>query len=243
MAKYYVRDSNYGTFKDYYAIGKGERSQWANSSADPIDHPYARVKIEPAKVFPNFDNAEKSGISEEYKNHAYDKFQEEHHSPDFNPESFYRTVGTTRETAPETLFTHIPATVSDAFTHSKMRHHIPLLLAMAHRDNPVLQPSDDLSIHSSPLAKRGIALGVVQPNVVNPNADVKNSITFDDQMYTMSGDTLKGNIKHVYTEVPEEEVAASKKHLRDILRPPQKERKTVLKSPQFDQQLPGMEGL
>ena len=136
---------------------------------------------------------------------------------------------------PTTLFEETPATLSIAMTHSNMRHAVPTLLAMAKRDFPGMVVSHDLSPHSSRLAKRGIAMGVVGAPLYNKGADVSNSLTFSDNLHMHNIDKADPE----FSDVPEHDVKESKMLLRSMLRPAKPEKEHM--GPQFEHpQLPGV---
>lgn len=145
------------------------------------------------------------------------------------------------------LFSSTPgeATVTSAFSHTKMRHTVPIMAAMAHQQWGNLTASGDLSPHSSRMVRKAKENKLpIKTSSDNPTASVTNSYGFDDS----------SNIKWEhhgpysnYKEIPESEVQSAKQHLKDLFsftkpQPTAVEPKPKPMGPQFTQmQLPGME--
>lgn len=131
---------------------------------------------------------------------------------------------------PDTLFTHIPGTILSAYAHPNMRHTMPTLLAMAHMEHRMLQPSEILSKHSSRLAKWGQERGLVVPNPENPYADTTAASNWSNIVYeppelrkehglldTSRGVVTGRSFHPIEDRVPSIEVAAARHHLRSII--------------------------
>lgn len=140
------------------------------------------------------------------------------------------------------MFTTVPGAnkVQSAFSHSRMRHTVPVMLAHAHQHLGDLTASGDLSTHSSKMVKRARAKGFpVSTSESNPDADVTNDYDFNDADHLSYGD-FSG-----YERIPENEIRSAMKHIRtmrkgglDNANPQQ----PAHMSPQFEQlRLPGME--
>lgn len=138
--------------------------------------------------------------------------------------------------APDTLFQHHPAVVKTAYSHSSMRHTIPVLGMMAKMEFPDMVASDNLSPHSSRLAQKGMELGIVGGHEDNPYADPTNDIDFNDR-----GSSVTEERSRLGPEVPAYTVKAARGNLKNILRP-RKEHRDVMGSDQFDHpKLPGVD--
>lgn len=127
------------------------------------------------------------------------------------------------------------AEVVSAFTHSKMRHMIPLMGALAYQEHGELTASSDLSRHSSRLTKHAQEKGLpVQTHRDNKEARITNGYYFDDNnmiSWTGKPDTITS------VEVPNgiRSAKMAYKALRGI-------QSAKASSPQFEQlRLPGME--
>lgn len=141
------------------------------------------------------------------------------------------------------MFTTTPEkhTVNSAFSHSSMRHTVPIILAHAHQNLGSLTASDDLSEHSSRMVKRAREKGFpVNLSEDNPDADVTNDYTFSDD----SNVTSLNNPEN-YRKLSNAEVRSAKMHIRTMrgkgLSAPNQSTPSHM-SPQFEQlRLPGME--
>jgi hypothetical protein len=136
------------------------------------------------------------------------------------------------------MFTDYPQenTVQSAFSHSTMRHAVPVILAHAHQNLGDLTASEDLSEHSSRMVKRAREKGFpVAMNVDNPNAVVTNDYTFDDDFNKTSFTEPTG-----FRKLSNAEVRSAKMHIRTMRGKSPKAPAHM--SPQFEQlRLPGME--
>lgn len=121
----------------------------------------------------------------------------------------------THDEEADTLFEHRPAKITSAFSHPDSIHHMPMLLAMAHKEHGSLIPSQSLSPYSSRLAKGAVARGLLQHNEDNPHSDTTNDIGFADTM----GQVWSDEEIHDYAKdrVPEQDVKETKLHLRSML--------------------------
>jgi hypothetical protein len=143
------------------------------------------------------------------------------------------------------LFHEIPATMTvvGAFSHSRMAHTVPTIIAKAHLDfgKPDIIAGDSLSSHSSSLAKSAQHRGVpVYGHESNKGMIANNKLDFDDINYAQESYPEFHNLTGIYKEIPKEGMKEARSHLRNMLRgnrPPK-----AHMSQQFDQpQLPGME--
>lgn len=79
------------------------------------------------------------------------------------------------------LFVHKPAVITDAIAHPGMKAYIPTLAGLAVNEyKGDIMASPDLSVHSSPLAKKGIEAGLLKPHPLNPRAEPTNEIDYED---------------------------------------------------------------
>lgn len=233
MADYYKQNEigwdGTGT-TGYYAAGKKALPEYGGEQADPDNrvYPKAFVEVRHGKHTPNFEFGN-SNISQSY----FDHFRRM--TDDYDT----KNVEIDLEYPPETLFTeHLP-TVTHAFTHTSLRHTVPTLLALAQKEHGKMVASNDLSPHSSRIAKKAMNRGLAEGHENNPFGDVSNSIGFDDRLNIVHASDLK----HGLEKVPENDIRAAKGALRRILRP-QKEYTDHMESQQFDHlKLPGMENL
>lgn len=127
------------------------------------------------------------------------------------------------------------AEVWSAFSHSSMRHMIPLMGALAHQEYGELTSSDDLSQHSSRLTKHAQAKGLpVKTHERNKDAKIKNAYTFDDtNMVSWGGGPT--NLDSVEVPGGIRSAKMAYKALRGV-------QSAKTSSPQFEQlRLPGME--
>ena len=139
------------------------------------------------------------------------------------------------------LFSSTPeeVTVTSAFSHTKMRHAVPIMAAMAHQQWGSLTASADLSPHSSRMVKKAKELNLpIKTSEENPRAEVTNSYFFHDP------ENVQWEHHSIYSdfkEIPSEQVQSARKHLKDIRSLSKPKPKAM--GPQFTQmQLPGMEG-
>lgn len=141
---------------------------------------------------------------------------------------------------PETLFTDHPAQITSAFSHSGMRHTIPMLGALAKKEFPGMTAGYDLSPHSSKLTRKAMKLGLIQPHEHNLDAHVTNDFDFADSTTRETDRSINRNIRHGYA-LPEHEVKAARSYLKHALRP-QKSHTDVMGGPQFEQdRIPGVD--
>lgn len=144
---------------------------------------------------------------------------------------------------PTTLFEETPAVINGAFSHTNMRPHVPLLLAMAKKEFPGAIPDSDLSRHSSRLVENAVKRGLVKPPPGNPEVAPVNIIDFDDRDNTVDYMSMNssGGIIDPENIVSDTDVRAARQNLRNMLRP----KKTHM-GRQFDKhqgmdQLPGVD--
>lgn len=216
MPRYYRQpDPEYGR-TEYVAVGDTPSNPYFDFD-DEVDYPTAKVTVKHPSFEPNFRSSP-GGLDRD---------------------SWLKTVGI----EPDTLFSETPAEISSAFSHTSMRHSVPMLLAMAKREFPDVRPSSNLSPYSSRLTRKALDKGLVNPNDINPEAEIRNSADFDDTGNVVSGDMVDG-IYGLFAEeniVPDIDVAATRHSLRHMLRPPKPHM-----GPQFDKhhgmdQIPGVD--
>jgi hypothetical protein len=138
------------------------------------------------------------------------------------------------------FFTPEPASteIRGAFSHTSMKAHIPVMGAYFHQKYGELTASDDLSQHSSRMAEHAEKLGLpVKRNEDNPDLDVTNSYTFDNNdMVSSARPFATSSTKRI----PDETMRSAKQHYK-ALRGIGKSTPKPL-GQQFSQpQLPGME--
>lgn len=136
------------------------------------------------------------------------------------------------------MFTTTPqrAEVYAAFSHTKMRHTVPIMGAIAHQEHGTLTAGGSLSSHSSKIVKNAQEKGLpIQSSVHNPSAEATNAHVFDDKSQ-LSFDGKPDQPRS--TEYTPQQLRSAKMHYRQ-LRGHSSAKST---SPQFEQlQLPGME--
>jgi hypothetical protein len=143
------------------------------------------------------------------------------------------------------LFDVHPSRIENAFSDYRMRAHTPTVLGMAINEAKNLgfglTYSYDLSRHSAKLAKRGLELGVVMPNRLNPDASARNSLggsNLNDYVNTSTDRTLYDE-----KDADPDEVKAGRETFRNIVRQGLNARKSHM-SGQFDDRqmkLPGFD--
>ena len=142
---------------------------------------------------------------------------------------------------PETLFDTKPRTahVDSLFSDPSLeRSAMPLLgIALEHTGAQVIEPSDNLSVHSSRLVKKAIERGFpIVANPLNPSGEVTNTINKQPRHYY--GDPANFQL----SELPEETVTVGKARFFDTLRnSPKRNTQPVTQKGLSDQFLPGME--
>lgn len=127
------------------------------------------------------------------------------------------------------------AEVWSAFSHSRMRHMIPLMGALVYQEHGDLTASNDLSRHSSRLTKHAQAKGLpLQTSKGNEKAEITNSYSFDDpMMVSWEGQPTNIGSKEIPNGMRSAKMAY--KALRGV-------QSAKTSSPQFEQlRLPGME--
>lgn len=150
---------------------------------------------------------------------------------------YAKGISELRKQSSELFNTTAPSTsVYSAFSHSKMRHTIPIMGALAHQEHGELTASGSLSTHSSKVVKNAMSKGLpIKGTEYNPNADQTNEYDFDDRSNTMSS---PNTTFYNGTEYTPDEIKQAKMHYRQ-LRGLNSAKNT---SPQFQQmQLPGIE--
>jgi hypothetical protein len=144
---------------------------------------------------------------------------------------------------PETLFDTKPRTahISGLFADPSMeKPAMPLLgVVLEHTGAQVIEPSEDLSVHSSRLVKKAIERGFpIVRNPDNPTGKQTNTISKTPRYYY--GDVTGYHM----SEMPEETVTAGKKIFFNTLRdnPKVRNNQPVTEKGLSDQFLPGMQG-
>ena len=142
------------------------------------------------------------------------------------------------------MFTPDPAstTVGGAFSHSTMRHTVPMMASYLHQKYGSLTADADLSEHSVKMTQHAEKLGLpVTRNRENEDLDVTNSYDFDDDDMTMSPNHLRLVKKQSgWQEIPDSTMRSAKQHYKELRGIGRNIPKPL--SSQFNQpQLPGME--
>lgn len=206
MPKYYR--NSYPNYTKYWAVGDKPTGETDYDDNDLF--PSAEIGVQASKFTPNW----------EWHNNKL-----QHINEPWDPDD-----------VPDTLFHHHPAVVKSAFSHSSMRHTIPVLGMMAKMEFPDMVASDNLSPHSSRLAQKGMALGIVGSHEDNPYADPTNDIGFNNR-----GSSVSEGYSTSDQEVPAYTVKEARGNLKNILRP-RKEHRDVMGSDQFNHfKLPGVD--
>ncbi len=134
------------------------------------------------------------------------------------------------------LFTPTPATtkVDAAFSHTSMRTTVPIMGAYFHQKYGDLTASDDLSEHSSKMARHAERMGLpVKRNKDNPDLEVTNNFDFRDVRES------RPEMNESWNRISDATMRSAKEHYKEI-RGLKKTPKPL--SSQFSQlQLPGME--
>jgi hypothetical protein len=137
------------------------------------------------------------------------------------------------------MFTPEPGSteIIGAFSHSSMKANIPIMGAYAHQKYGELTASEDLSRHSSGMAKHAEKLGLpIKRNEENADLRVTNSYEFNDQESRVHRPPQTSST----TRIPDEAMKSAKQHYK-ALRGIGKSTPKPL-GEQFSQpQLPGME--
>jgi hypothetical protein len=142
------------------------------------------------------------------------------------------------------MFTPDPAstTVGGAFSHSTMRHSVPMMASYLHQKYGSLTADADLSEHSVRMTEHAEKLGLpVTRHHDNEDLDVTNSYDFDDEDLTIPAKTLRseGTFSD-WTQIPDSTMKSAKQHYRELRGIGRNTPKPL--SSQFNQpQLPGME--
>jgi hypothetical protein len=134
------------------------------------------------------------------------------------------------------LFTPTPATtkVDAAFSHTSMRTTVPIIGAYFHQKYGDLTASDDLSEHSSRMARHAERMGLpIKRNKDNPDLEVTNNFDFRDVRESRT------EMNESWDRIPDATMHSAKEHYKEI-RGLKKTPKPL--SSQFNQlQFPGME--
>lgn len=149
---------------------------------------------------------------------------------------YAKNIRNIRNTTSE-LFHGTPQTaeVYSAFSHSKMRHMVPIMGALAHQEHGTLTAGGSLSTYSSKAVKNAQDKGLpIRSNVDNKKAETNNDYGFDDRQYTSHSGQPDFDSAIQYTP---DQIRSAKMHYRQ-LRGYTSAKGT---SPQFEQlQFPGM---
>lgn len=142
------------------------------------------------------------------------------------------------------MFTPDPAstTVGGAFSHSTMRHTVPMMASYLHQKYGSLTADADLSEHSVKMTQHAEKLGLpVTRNRENEDLSITNDYDFDDEDMTMSANNLRLTQKQSgWQEIPDSTMRSAKQHYRELRGIGKNTPKPL--SNQFNQpQLPGME--
>lgn len=145
------------------------------------------------------------------------------------------------------LFEHRPADVeiNTAFSHTKMRHTVPIMASYLHQKYGDLTVSEDLSVHSSRLATHAKKLNLP---IKSYDEDEDDSEAYFDVTNDYDFEDSEMEIPYVprgFKEIKPETIAGAKQHykeLRGITKPKAQPARQHM-GPQFTQpQFPGMEG-
>jgi hypothetical protein len=214
MAKYFRKVTPYSggvTAVQYSAVGSTNVGTNSWSKEHP-EHPVARLSaiVRRGHTIPNFNFSNNQSLP----------------TGDSNSNELFTTE-------PDTL------QVSSVFSHTKMRHTVPIMAAHLHQQfNLPITADDDLSKHSSSMVQHAQKIGLpVVGGSRNPKAVPTNDFTFSDYQFTAMHDEkpLPG-----FTRIPEQEIKSAKHHFRELRSIGRATPKPL--SPQFDQpRLPGME--
>lgn len=225
MARYFRTPDYYSpdTYIDYSVLSDKPVDDYSEARL-----PEGRITVRRGHFSPNFEGAADMSPSWQYT---------ETHS----------------DSEPTELFTHHPAEISGAFTHSTLRPHMIKLATMAALDNPGLRSAYDLSRHSARLSKKGVSMGLIAPHPYNPTSEVSNNYDFDDFNQTVALDDIipeddgsmpyhgmRFDPKH---EVPDVEMKNISHQMRHMLK---NARNRPHMSPQFDvhqhmEKIPGVD--
>lgn len=172
---------------------------------------------------------------ENYGEVAFDKKYHRMHGIEYA-----KNIRTLRQGTSE-LFTTEPSSLNvySAFSHTSMRHTVPIMVSHLHQKyNAPIVADDNLSMHSSKMVRNAKEKGLpVVGHQLNRKANVTNDISFNDAENTSPDPewSLTG-----YEQIPEHEIKAAKHHFRELRSVGRATPKPL--SPQFDQpRLPGME--
>ena len=114
------------------------------------------------------------------------------------------------------LFDSTPSTISSAFADKSMLAAVPTLLGLAiNKSKQIgtgLQGDSSLSKHSSPLVKRGLKSGILQPNPRNPEGRKNNDYSLARGHHIYPSDAI------LFKEIEPEQLQAGKQTIRGMLR-------------------------
>lgn len=138
------------------------------------------------------------------------------------------------------LFFENPSVIESLNADPKMTHTVPTILGLMVNDNKGNLTHDySLSKYSSPLAQKGIELGVISPNPENPEAEQRNRVRMRELVDYQEDDGDE-------TTISDDRVRDARSTVRGILRPkkaaPEAPAVPQHLSTQFHPQLPGLEG-
>lgn len=168
---------------------------------------------------------------------------------DYTYRDFRRRAGINYATAirdirkgSEQMFNTTPANayIMEAYTHSQMRHSVPVMGAYLNQKFGEITVSSNLSPHSSKvvgnLQKKGYP---VKHEGGEEEPEVENSIDFDDNAFIASPES-RDEMLNSPMRLSKQEVASAKEHFRSLRRGDRPEPKSF--GPQFEQlKFPGME--
>ena len=115
------------------------------------------------------------------------------------------------------LFSSTPSksTVTGAFSHTRMRHTIPIMAAMAHQQWGNLTASYDLSEHSSRMVKKAKEMNLpINTSVENPRAEITNDYTFHDLDNIRYDSPVPRDMDT--REIPAKKVESAKKYYKEM---------------------------
>jgi hypothetical protein len=179
---------------------------YQDGSGDSRGNPYASIRFSKPKELPNFLAS---------------------------PQAYSKLNGDPNN---DQLFQHRPGKIDGLFADPSMKAYVPTLAGLAvneTKDSGRLQVSDDLSAHSSPLAKKAVGSGVLDASPYNPTSKITNDLKHEPYL------VRKGASNAMTKPLDDETVAAGKATGRAMLgarRAPSPSREPRLSARQFEQQ-------
>lgn len=189
-------------FTDFTAYGQARDGGYSWSET-----PYARMTLERGKSVPNYTN----------ESHEEGGYGPSDTNPDHSS-AYPRNRNDPNQQGK--LFKEYPTKISSFYADPSMKRSTMALMGMAvneaRRIGTGLEAPSSLSVHSSPLAKRGAEAGVLTPNDYNRDMSVSNNEDFLPR--TQGHDTGESPYRYGDLEVSPEEVSAAKDTVKGLLR-------------------------